>query len=212
MLPSRLFWASCGSVPQHRSTIRTPSLRKCLSARSNLNVLITGEQMSSKAQLEAVIAGYREELAVERLRYEKREDEWTEEVKLYTRQREELKQEIDRLDAEADRQEVTIIESEQETTRLQQEVERLRQPKTSTEAMRVPEPRMTELAQAAILTVAHMLENRAQAMSVSVGLDLDMYADLCASIHFLRSEVGWDVDPAVDQDAQALYEELTEPF
>lgn len=161
--------------------------------------------MSSKAQLEAIVAGYREELAVQRLQYQLREDEWLEETATYISQAIGLSSEIDRLNDEADRQEDRLIDLERQLEARQG------QGRDMMTVSKAPEPKITFQSQMAILAVALMLENRAASMAIRVGADASEYSRLCEEAHWLRAEVD-TVDPNVEAGAEAMYEGLTTAF
>lgn len=164
--------------------------------------------MSKTAQLEAVIAGYREELAVQRLMSEKREAEWVEEAAAHAAQIVQLGREIERLDDENERQEERNLD-------LEAQVETLTRPMCATPdrmaTTAAPEPRVSRLGQQAILAVALMMDNRAQHSAVRVGTDIGDYAHTMERVHALQSEVGY-ADSATHETARCLYEQLTTAF
>lgn len=178
--------------------------------------------MSGKIQqLEAVIAGYREELAVQRLQYEKRDAEWAEEKAIYVAQNLELGREIERLDNEAERQEEKILDLEGQmiqpmmatgTTHNHNYAEIATPEALDFEHIlgTLREPELSLPSQIAICTVAQMLEHRAEHMAIRVGGDAGEYADIVRTVHILRQDI--PSDDELEREAEELFEALTTAF
>lgn len=164
--------------------------------------------MSKTAQLEAIIVGYREELAVQRLMMAKREAEWLEEAAGHAAQIVQLGREVERLDDENERQEERNLD-------LEAQVETLTRPMCATPdrmaTTAAPEPRISRLGQQAILAVALMIDNRSQHMVPKAGSDIGGYISNQEKVHALRAEVGY-ADKGVHDTAAYLYETLTTAF
>ena len=74
---------------------------------------------------------------------------------------------------------------------------------------------LSEEAAVAVITVAQMLENKAEVMAVRVGSDVAAYKALVEEAHDLRSALGWinirygHSSLTLDAQATSLYERLS---